>query len=592
MKVMTSLSLQWKLIACFAVIALLFAATAIYQGNQTKRVERSMESQKAEMENQIEVAKVTQLLQQMNTLEIAVAKSSDLEAVDLFMNAQLQLFEAMESISFTHAESVERLQRLQTQAKAYTAGFDQLVATMNDGDMDPMEALERIDELHTHALAAIEEMLAQNDQLYAAAAGSADQAQSRSFELLDRTMSMSAYAAVFVFVFTLVIAYLLVRSFLVPIGRLQSALRKVAEGDLRHRINASSADELGRLSDQFDQMTTQMRDMLRQTQAVAASLATYAYAAEQSSSITANANEAIVKTIQEIAEGTGQQAAQTESSALLVQELNRDIHEITNSAETMLSTSNDANRNAQSGSAAVAELQKASESSRDSISQMYEALSKLAKMSAMISKVTDSITEVSNQTNVLALNASIEAARAGVHGRGFSVIAEEVRLLSVQTKESSVHIGVMVEELHAGMESFRQRMMDTRASLDEQNRRVAETQHAFAAIELSMRDIGEQIGHIHRKSDMTRARNARLADRIQSMAAIAEETAAGVQEVNATSLQQDGATRRIASQAVDINGLSQRLYLEISAFKIEDESVEESVAVAESSVLEECEKVA
>ncbi|MFC5530688.1 methyl-accepting chemotaxis protein [Cohnella yongneupensis] len=582
------LSMKWKLILSFAVVALLFAGTAIYQGNKTKQVEVSMESQKVEMENRIAVAKVTQSLQQMNTLESAVAKSSDLEAVDLFAEAQKQLFDEMASINFkVDTDSYQALQQLQSQAKEYTANFDEIVTTMNDTEMDPLDVLEKIDGLHTKALDSIQTILTLNEQLYVAAADNADQAQSHSFDLLNRTMSISTYVAVFVFIFTIVIAILLIRSFLIPVGRLQSALRKIAEGDLRHQIQSSSNDELGRLSDHFDHMVIRVRDMLQQTHSVASSLAAYSHSFQQSSSITAHANQDIVKTIQEISVGTEQQAGQTEQSANLIQELHREIHDITEYTGAMLKTSEDANRNTRKGAAVVTELQKASEFSRDSIGKVYEALSRLTELSTKISHITNSITDVSNQTNILALNAAIEAARAGVHGKGFAVIAEEVRLLSVQTKESSVHIGVMIDELHAGMENFRNHMLETKVSLEEQDHKVADTLFSFTAIDQSIQEISTQIGQIHHKVDTTQAKNATLAEIVQNVASIAEETAAGVQEVNATSVQQDNAIRGIAQQAVDINELSQKLYQELRAFKIEDESVEEIVEASVDEIVED-----
>lgn len=580
------LTMKWKLILSFAAVALLFAGTAVYQADKTKQVEVSMESQKLEMENRVTVSKITQVLQEMSSLEIAMAKWSDLASVDLFPQKQDQLFAEMASLRFaTDSDAYRQLQQLQQQTRDYTATIDELADTMNDDEIDPLEALEKIDELHAKALAAIDGLLTLNERLYEAAAANADLAQAHSFDLLNRALSMSKYAAAFVFLFTIVIAILLIRSFLVPVNKLQSALRRIAEGDLRHRINSSSNDELGKLSHHFDHMVVRVRDMLRQTHAVATSLAEHSHSFEQSSAITAHANQDIVKTIQEIAAGTGQQAEQTEQSASLIQELHAEIQVITDYTDAMLATGEDANRNARRGAAAVTELQQASESSRESIGKAHAALSRLTELSARISQITSSITVVSNQTNILALNAAIEAARAGVHGKGFAVIAEEVRLLSVQTKESSEHIGVMIDELHAGMENFRKQMVETQASLEQQDHKVSDTLLSFNAIDRSIRDISEQIGQIHRKVDTTQAKNATLAEAVQNVASIAEETAAGVQEANATSVQQDDAIREIARQATDINELSQRLYREISAFKIDEEAAPEvAEAFAEDEI--------
>lgn len=234
----------------------------------------------------------------------------------------------------------------------------------------------------------------------------------------------------------------------------------------------------------------------------------------------------------------------------------------------MLTTSEAANRNRQQGSDTVTALRQSSRHSRASISKVYGALDKLVNQSKDISRITHSITEISKQTNILSLNAAIEAARAGAAGKGFAVIADEVRQLSVQTNDSSVHISRIIQELQAGMEDFQGHMMETRDSLEQQDHQVEQTLASFAAIDESITGISTQIGQIHNKVEQTRTLNSRLAESVHSVAAVAEQTAAGVQEVNASSTQQDQAIGDIARQAGEINEISQRLFREINVFKI------------------------
>lgn len=567
------LTMKWKLILSFSAVVLIFLGVALYQNHKINQVEISMETQKTEMEKRITVSLITQLLQEMNSVETSLAGSSDLEFTTTFKDKQQKLIAELAKVKFTASSPAsQELQLLHSQIEEYTGYFDELVKTMEDEQLDPMTVLEQIDEIHTKALATSSVMLETNEKLYTAAAENAEQAQDYSFDLLNLTTSMGAYAAVFVFIFTLAIAWMLIRSFLNPIYKLQAALREISEGDLRQQINSPYNDELGSLSHHFDHMVERVRDMLRQTQSVASSLATYSHSFQQSSSITARTNQDIVSTIQEISVGAEQQAGQSEQSASLIQELEREVHEITEYTEVMLATSQTANHNARKGSESVTALRVVSDHSRESVNKVYHALIRLSTQSKDISRITKSITDISNQTNILSLNAAIEAARAGVYGKGFAVIADEVRQLSVQTKESSVHISQIISELQDGMDEFQRYMLETRGNLEEQDHKVTETLSSFEAIDQSIIEISKQIGQIHDKVDITQTMNRRLAESVNSVAAIAEETAAGVQEVNASSVQQDTAIHDIARQAIEINEISQKLFREINIFKIDSDS--------------------
>lgn len=569
------LSMKWKLILSFSAVTLIFLVVALYQGLQINQVESSMETQKTEMEKRITVSKITQLLQELNGVENSLASSSDLEFVSPFKEKQQTLMDELSKVQFEKdTPAYEELELLKTQVGEYTGYVDELTNTIANEDLDPMTILEQMDDLHTKAQVMNQEILKKNEQLYTAAADNAQAAQDQSFTLLGRTTSAAVYAAILVFILTFIIAGMLIRSFLGPVSKLQTAVRKIAEGDLRQQINSPYNDELGQLSHLFDHMVEQVRGMLQQTQSVASSLAAYSDSFQQSSSITAHTNQDIVRTIQEISVGADQQAGESEQSASLIQELEREVQEITAYTEDMLLTSNKANLNTQKGSAAVAALREVSEHSRESVGKVYQALNKLSEQSKDVSRITQSIMEISSQTNILSLNAAIEAARAGVYGKGFSVIADEVRLLSDQTKESSGYINDIINEWLVGMKELQRYMQQTRGNLNDQDHKVAETLSSFHEIGQSIEEISKQIGQIHEKVDSAKTMNSKLAKSVHSVATIAEETAAGVQEVNASTLQQDTAIRDIALQAIEINEISQKLFQEINVFKINADDVD------------------
>lgn len=584
------LSMKWKLIMSFAAVALIFLGVAVYQGYKINQIEQSMVTQKTEMDNRISVSTITQMLQELNGIETSLAGTSDLDYANTFEEKEKKFFEELKKVKFAPGNPAQLgLQFLQGQAEEYVGYVASMVKTLNDTSLEPVDVLSKIDEIHGKALSLNTAMLETNQRLYTAASQNAQDAQSQSFDLLKYTNNIVMYAAIAVLVFTLIIALVLIRSFLNPVHKLQIALRKISEGDLRQQIHSPYNDELGQLSHHFDHMVSRVREMLQQTQQVASTLADYSQSFQESSAITAHTNQDIVRTIQEISSGADQQAGQSEQSAGLIRELEQGIQEITGYTEVMLNTSEAANMNTRQGSAAVTAFREVSEQSRESVNRAYLALGRLAEQSQDISRIIQSINEISSQTNILSLNAAIEAARAGAYGKGFAVIADEVRQLADQTKASSGHIRVMITELQQGMTEFQRDMLETRGNLEAQGEKVGETLASFEAIDQSIAEISRQIGQIHDKVDETREMNTRLAESVHTVAAIAEETAASVQEVNASSIQQDGAISDIAKQAVDINEISQRLFQEINVFKINPGTGAEVSAapIAEESITQE-----
>ena len=158
----------------------------------------------------------------------------------------------------------------------------------------------------------------------------------------------------------------------------------------------------------------------------------------------------------------------------------------------------------------------------------------------------------------------------------FAVIAEEVRKLSSQTKDASAHIAGLIDQLQKRMSDFQQSMMDTRRSLDQQDGQVEVTLDSFKSIDSSMKAISGQIMVINEQVDRTGECKDKLAEAVRTVAGIAEKTAAGVEEVNASSTLQNGAIRHIAGQAEEIHDLSRRLFDQISQFVLEDQKQDQA----------------
>jgi methyl-accepting chemotaxis protein len=272
--------------------------------------------------------------------------------------------------------------------------------------------------------------------------------------------------------------------------------------------------------------------------------------------------------MEEIAAGATKQAEHTETSAAAIAELEDRMDGIFAATEVLIETSQNAKQSVEAGNLGIQALQASSERTGDALRTMSDALHRLERRSGEIADITNSIHAISQQTNILALNAAIESARAGVHGRGFSVIADEVRLLSLQTTESSRQIEDILGQLRSGVTEAATTLRHTADSFTEQQGSVENSGETFRMLVRFIEGFEQEVQRIADRVHEAKRKQAELVQSVQVVASVAQQTAAGVQETTAASMSQDEAVSQIADEASDIHQLAEALFEEISKFKM------------------------
>ncbi|HEY0287269.1 MAG TPA: methyl-accepting chemotaxis protein [Pseudomonas sp.] len=239
-------------------------------------------------------------------------------------------------------------------------------------------------------------------------------------------------------VLTLLFAWLLTNSITRPISAALHAAEEIAAGDLTHTVKVDGTDEAGRLMAAMLKMQSNLRDTLQRISGSATQLAS---AAEELNAVT-----------DESARGLSQQNNEIEQAATAVNQMTSAVEEVARNAVSTSEASKNATSSVSDGRDLVQETVSAIERMSADVQSTAQLIGNLANESRDIGKVLDVIRGLADQTNLLALNAAIEAARAGEAGRGFAVVADEVRALAHRTQQSTSEIERMIGSIQGGTE--------------------------------------------------------------------------------------------------------------------------------------------
>ena len=339
---------------------------------------------------------------------------------------------------------------------------------------------------------------------------------------------------------TLLFAWLLTNSITRPIANALSAAEEIAEGNLTRPITVDGKDEAGRLLAAMAKMQDKLRDTLQQISGSATQLAS---AAEELNSVT-----------DESARGLTQQNNEIEQAATAVNEMTSAVEEVARNAVSTSEASKNATASAGDGRDLVQETVSAIERMSADVQSTATLIGDLANESRDIGKVLDVIRGLADQTNLLALNAAIEAARAGEAGRGFAVVADEVRALAHRTQQSTSEIERMIGSIQSGTEHAVDSMRNS-------TERAESTLNIARGAGLSLDTINSAIVEINE-------RNLVIASAAEEQAQVAREVDRNLVNIRDLSVQSatganqtSAASNELSRLALDLNNMVGRFSL-------------------------------
>ncbi|UCZ52166.1 methyl-accepting chemotaxis protein [Bacillus shivajii] len=369
-------------------------------------------------------------------------------------------------------------------------------------------------------------------------------------------------------VLAIIITFFISQSITKPIITLKEQVNKVAEGDLTVRVNSKSKDEIGVLSNHFNRMVENMKELISSVEGSVSEVSQASQSLSALSEETTASSEEVGRAISEIASGANQQASDIESANQKSMSLSSKIDSVSEQNEQMNVLSNGANESSQQGSSQIATLKDKTNESNEVIQSVNDVLSSLVYKIKEIESVIGTINEISEQTNLLALNASIEAARAGEHGRGFAVVADEVRKLAEQSSDATEQVRKTILGIQGETKNATEAMDKTNKISEEQLQVVDDTENVFKSIDHDMKKIIQSIEAISQDIEGVNQSKDDVIGTFQSISAVSEESAASTEEITASIEEQIKAISTISHSAEELNESSEKLKKMIEVFNI------------------------
>lgn len=327
-----------------------------------------------------------------------------------------------------------------------------------------------------------------------------------------------------------------------PLCQTVNAMREISEGegDLTRRLDESGNNEISRLASAFNNFSEKVRLMVSQVYGSTTQLSS---AAEEMSVI-----------VQETNQATQQQQTETSMVVTAMNEMTATVQEVARHATDAAEAANNADKFSAEGKQVVTNTMQAIENLSSEVYSASTVIAQLEKDSENIGAVLDVIKGIAEQTNLLALNAAIEAARAGEQGRGFAVVADEVRTLASKTQQSTQEIQEMIEKLQSGAHSAVKVMNDGRAKAESSVEQAAKA--------------GASLESITSAVSLIKDMNMQIATAAEQQSSVAEEINRNIVNISNIVDQSVDNAGQTATSSDELAKLSSELQLLVNQFKV------------------------
>lgn len=389
--------------------------------------------------------------------------------------------------------------------------------------------------------------------------------------LTEKLDSAFIIVAIFLIIFILaatILGYLFANSFSKPIIKLVQLMKTAEEGDLTVSASVKGKDEVAQLCLSFNNMIDKIKQLINQTQGVITETLTSSEILTTSTTQSVSTIQELAVAVSEIAQGTTTQALDAQKSTQDMATLAHSMENVNEKTTHLLANTDGAKTLIETATSTMNSLTATMNSSLEMSNHICTSIVELNTLNQNIEDVMKLVDSISEETNLLALNASIEAARVGEAGKGFAVVANEVRRLADESKSSTVNV-------RATLSTINQKMNET-VSLAEKSQQIIQNQETvvdethkvfFNIVEIltimttELQDVNDSI------HTMQNLKNV-MVDQIDSIASVTEESAASTEEVSSLATEQHNVISKLSTLSEELTHNMDALNKTIQAFKV------------------------
>lgn len=349
---------------------------------------------------------------------------------------------------------------------------------------------------------------------------------------------------------------------------LMQVSHEIAGGNLTVEAVPKTQDEFGELTAAYGDTIRNLRTLIEHIQKTASEVSTFAAQLTENASQSAQATQQVAASVTNVAGNTSQQGEAVSRSLTDIQEMSDSIQGFQEKATASADSARRVERIAGKGKAAIDGAAVQMAEIADSVTDSAQVIRKLADRSAEIGQISVTISSIAEQTNLLSLNAAIEAARAGEAGRGFSVVAEEVRKLAEESDAAAQKIAALIYTIQADTEQAVQRMEKGTSDVEGGRQVMSEAGTAFEHIAEAVTELTAQADTIQQEARASAKRAASLVEVMEGVNQSGRDVAAETESVSAATEEQSASMNEVADASKKLSNLAQELSATTERFRI------------------------